>query len=164
MPISDRDYIRGKHPSTCTCKECTDRRLAQFNKRNSGQSKPPAKTKINNPPRNSSYKIWNRITLSIKKLFLSLLVIAGLVDIIRRGYILFTHQTDPIKNTIIFLAEVGIWIWIVVILRSRRYRYGQPKFKFILITIIAIALVCTFAGIEPLSSYKDNLFIQSVAM
>lgn len=32
MPVSDRDYIRGKHPPTCTCKECTDRRLRMLRK------------------------------------------------------------------------------------------------------------------------------------
>lgn len=104
------------------------------------------------------HRIWRNIPLSAHKLFLSLLVIAGLVDIMRRGYTLFTHQTDPIKNTIILLVEVGLWFWIVAILRSRRYRYRKPKFKLVFIAVIAITLVCAFAGIEPLSSYKDNLF------
>ncbi len=27
MPLGDRDYIRGKHPPACTCKECENRRL-----------------------------------------------------------------------------------------------------------------------------------------
>ncbi|MFC2016684.1 hypothetical protein ACFLUF_03110 [Chloroflexota bacterium] len=30
MPLSDRDYARGKHPATCTCKECTEKRLARI--------------------------------------------------------------------------------------------------------------------------------------
>jgi len=163
MPISDRDYVRGKHPPTCTCKECTERRLGKVlsqnpdKRRKDPQKTKPAILRTITPPR-FLRRMWRKIPLGIHKLILSLLVIAGLADIIRRGYILFAHQTDPIKNTIIFLLEVGLWIWIVVILRSRRYRYRQPKFKLVLITIIAITLVCTFAGIEPLSSYKDNLF------
>jgi len=102
--------------------------------------------------------MWRKIPLWIHKLFLSLLVIAGLVDIIRRGYELFTHHTEPLKNTIIFLVEFAIWIWVITILRKRRYKYRKPKFKVILILVVAIVLVCAFAGIEPMSSYKDKVF------
>lgn len=27
MPIDDRDYVRGSHPPTCTCADCTEKRL-----------------------------------------------------------------------------------------------------------------------------------------
>lgn len=160
MPVGDRDYVRGKHPPACTCKECTDRRLRKLTGRNSDDKTPPrikqpffSQTMGGKPLR----LLWRKIPPSIHKLFLSLLVIAVLVDIVRRGYTLFTQQADPIKNTIVFLVEVGLWIWIVTILRNRRYRYRKPKFKLVLTAVIAITLVCAFAGIEPLSSYKDNL-------
>lgn len=170
MPVSDRDYVRGEHPPTCTCKECTDRRLARLTGQSSdkGREKTPRRTKpisvhSNIPPFFSQtirgtplHRIWKKIPLSVRKLFLSLLVTTGLVDIIRRGYTLFTHQTDPIKNTIIFLVEVGLWFWIIAILRSRRYKYRKAKFKLVFITVIAITLVCAFAGIEPMSSIKDK--------
>ena len=29
MPLEDRDYVRGKHPPACTCKECVARRLGK---------------------------------------------------------------------------------------------------------------------------------------
>jgi len=32
MPLDDRDYIRGNHPPSCTCVECTNRRLRQLRK------------------------------------------------------------------------------------------------------------------------------------
>ncbi len=170
MPISDRDYIRGEHPPSCTCKECTERKLGKLSGHSSskGRKETLRRTKPTSlhstiPPvfqtivRKPFHRIWINIPLSVHKLFLSLLVIAGLVDIIQRGYTLFTHQTDPVKNTIIFLVEVGLWFWIVAILRSRRYKYRKPKFKLVFVVVIAITLVGTFAGIEPLSSYKDNL-------
>jgi len=163
--------MRGEHPPYCTCKECTKKRLGKFlgqkpekRRKDPRETKPvvPQKTK---PLRTQATapirflrKIWRKIPLSIHKLFLSLIVIAGLVDIIRRGYLLFTQRTDPIRNTVIFLVELGLWLWIVVILRSRRYKYRQPKLKLVFITVIAITLVCAFAGIEPLSSYKDEVF------
>jgi len=34
VPLSDRDYIRGSHPPTCTCAECTARRLREFQEKN----------------------------------------------------------------------------------------------------------------------------------
>jgi uncharacterized protein YkwD len=55
-------------------------------------------------------------------------------------------------------VEVALWFWIAAILRRPRYRYRNPKFKLTFIVVLAIVLVCTFAGIQPLSSYKDNLF------
>lgn len=91
------------------------------------------------------------------KLVLSLLVIAGFVDIIYRGHILFTHQTSPIIRAIIFLAEVGFWIWLVTVLRRPKYRYSKPSFKLIFASVLGIILVCAFAGIEPLSTYKDDV-------
>ncbi len=164
MPISDRDYVRGEHPPTCTCKECTERRLSKYTSQRQGNTN--RKSSLRTKPSSSHFvippasirRIWRKIPLWIHKLFLSLLVIAGLVEIIRRGYELFTQHTEPLKNTIIFLIEVGGWIWIITVLRKRRYRYRNPKFKLILISIIAISSVCAFAGIEPLSSYKDNIF------
>jgi len=89
--------------------------------------------------------------IGVFKLFLSLLVIVGLIDIVLRSYKLFTQQNDPIINTIILLVEAGLWFWIIIILRSRKYRYRNPKFKLVFIAVIAVALVSAFAGIEPLS-------------
>lgn len=55
------------------------------------------------------------------------------------------------------MVGVGFWIWIVSIIRSRKYKYKQPKFALTLFAVVAIILVSAFAGIEPLSSYKDNI-------
>jgi len=141
VPLSDRDYIRGKHPSSCTCDECTLRRL-----------------KALRAEREKELTSHHRRPLGIQKLFLSLLVIAGLVDIIRRGYILLTQQTNPMLDTIICLVEVGLWFWVLYILRGRKYRHRQPKFKIVFVAVIAISLVLAFAGLEPLTSYKYKAF------
>src|SRR4030042_188618 len=86
------------------------------------------------------------------KLFLSLLVMAGFVDIIYRGYILFTHQISPVLGTILFLVEVGVWIWLVIVLRMPKYRYSKPRFWIVFGAVLGIILVCAFAGIQPLST------------
>lgn len=93
------------------------------------------------------------------KLFVCLLVIGGLIDIARRGYILFTNHNDPIKNTIIFLAEIGLWFWLASVLRRRKYKYSNPKFKLVFVIILAIFIVSAFAGIQPLSTFKDKFLV-----
>ena len=167
MPLSDRDYIRGTHPPNCTCKECTERRLQAFRGRSRSEKKPPKQKDSPPPTKNKKFNFlgfWGSIPPGILKFIFSLLVIAGLVDIIRRGYLLFTSQTEPVKGVIIFLVELALWIWIITVLRRRKYKYRQPKFKFVLLAVIFIALVCTFAGIEPLSSYKDDILARFTAI
>jgi len=99
---------------------------------------------------------WNSIPISVRKLFLSLLVIIGLVLVAQTGYLLFTHQTATVRGTIIFLAGLGFLIWIIPILRSYRYRRRKPSFKLVFFSLLGVVLVCAFAGIEPLTSYKDR--------
>jgi hypothetical protein len=98
---------------------------------------------------------WGVVSL---KTFLSLLVIAGSVDIIYRAYILFTHQINPVIGTILFLVEVGFWIWLVTVLRMPKYQYSKPGFWLVFGAVLGITLVCAFAGMQPLSAYKDSLF------
>lgn len=145
MGISERDYVRGKHPPSCTCKECTEKRLARFPKNQN-----PIRT-----IKNSARRIPNIFPRALIKCILSLLIIVGIVDIIRRGYTLFTQQIDPLTDTAIFLGELGLWIGVIAILRSRKYKYTRPKFKLIITTVLVITLVCAFAGIEPLVTYKN---------
>ena len=100
-------------------------------------------------------RAWRGIPVGIRKLFINLLVITGLGLAAWNGYLLFTHQIAPVRGTIIFLVAVGFSIWIISILRSRRYRYTKPSFKLIFSSLLGITLVCAFAGIEPLATYKD---------
>jgi len=108
-------------------------------------------------PRSVIRQTWNNIPIGLRKLFLSLLAIIGLVVVVRTGYILFTHQiTTVTRDTIIFLVEIGFWIWIISILRSYKYKRRKPSFKLVFFSLLGIALVCAFAGIEPLTFYKDR--------
>lgn len=97
---------------------------------------------------------WGVVVL---KSFLCLLVVVGFVDIIYRGYILFTHQINPVIGTILFLVEVGLWIWIVVVLRMPKYQHSKPSFWLVFGAVLGVILICAFAGIQPLATYKDNI-------
>jgi len=93
--------------------------------------------------------------MSLGKLFLALVAIAGIVELVRRGYLIFTQENSPNSNIIIFLLEIGLLTLVVSALRSHRFRSVKPSFKAVLVPTLAIVLVCAFAGIEPLASYKD---------
>lgn len=93
--------------------------------------------------------------MKIRRLFLNLLVIAGLGLVVWTGYLLFTHQTDTPLGTVALLLEIGFLIWIISVLRSRKYKRIKPSFKLVFFSLLGITLICAFAGIEPLNTYKD---------
>ena len=97
-----------------------------------------------------------RRLMSISKLFLILLAIAGFVELTRRGYLIFTQQSNSNPNIIVFLLEIGLLVLVISALRSHRFKWVKPSFKVVLLPVLAIALICAFAGIEPLASYKDT--------
>jgi len=98
-----------------------------------------------------------KFLMSITKLLLCLLVIAGIGIIAWTGYRLFTHQIAPVIGTVVFLAEIGLLTWIISVLRSSRFRWRKPSFKLVFWSLLIITLVCAFAGIEPISSAKDRV-------
>jgi S1-C subfamily serine protease len=93
--------------------------------------------------------------LSIGKVFLILLTIAGFVELTRRGYLIFTQRSHSNSDIIILLLEIGVLILVIAALRSHRFRRIKPSFKVVLLPVMGIVLVCAFAGVEPLTSYKD---------
>ena len=55
-----------------------------------------------------------------------------------------------------FIVAIAVWIILIRILRSR-YKWTKPSFKLTTFSVIAIVLILTFAGVQPLASYKDHL-------
>ncbi len=94
---------------------------------------------------------------SVEKVLLNLLVIVGSVGAVWFSYIVFTHQTSPVVGVIVLLALIGIIVGLVKVLRSSRYRWRKPGFKLVLACSFGVVVVCAFAGIEPLASYKDTV-------
>lgn len=91
------------------------------------------------------------------KLLLALALPVCLVAAVWTGHALFVaHQTDRVLGALVFIVEIGLSIWIMYLLRSSRYRRRTPSFKLVIFSLVGIALVCAFAGIEPLASYKDT--------
>jgi uncharacterized protein YkwD len=93
------------------------------------------------------------------KLALNLAILAGFGALIWYGYLLFTHKVAPLIGSIVFIVGIAVWVILIRILRSR-YKWTKPSFKLTTFSVIAILLILTFAGVQPLASYKDN-FIES---
>lgn len=91
------------------------------------------------------------------KLFLNLTILGGLGALIWHGFFLFTQQTEPLKNSIILIVGIAVWFLLIKLARNRSYRWVKPSFKLTTFSTIAILLIFTFAGIQPMSTYKDNL-------
>jgi len=63
---------------------------------------------------------------------------------------------NPIVGAVAILLGIVIFILNIRVLRSHPYRWTAPSFKLVLATLVVIFLVCAFAGIQPLSGYKDD--------
>lgn len=90
------------------------------------------------------------------RLFLNLAILAGFGALILHGYLLFTHKTDPIINSVILIAGIIAWILLIKLLYSR-YERAKPSFKLTTFSVVVALLIFTFAGVQPMASYKDNL-------
>jgi len=101
----------------------------------------------------------------LTKLTLNLLILVGLVLLIKYSYQLFTaHQEEPLKSSIFLILGFTLWLIIIKLSKSRsrhywlRYKGTTPSFKLTTFVVITILLIFTFAGVQPMSIYKDNLF------
>jgi hypothetical protein len=93
---------------------------------------------------------------SVGKVFLSLLVVAGIADIIRRTYLLSTQDLNTTSNLVILFLEIGFAAWFIYTLRSPDFRQARPSFKLVSTLFIITVVILAFAGLEPLASYKDD--------
>jgi hypothetical protein len=90
------------------------------------------------------------------KLFLIVLVIACLIATVWIGYLLFTHQTNPIVGWIILLADIAVLFWNMSALR----RYRVKLSSVFIISIVLVLLASTtgaFAGVVPFADAKDKV-------
>ncbi len=85
---------------------------------------------------------------------LSILVLLALV--IWTGVKLFSSQFIPslLIGSLIFIAELIFFIWIWKIVSKNSWRW--PSMKLTVFSLVVLFIVFSFAGVQPLSSYKDK--------
>jgi hypothetical protein len=94
----------------------------------------------------------------IYRLFLNLSILSLLIILILFGINLFSHQlnADALISSLIFIAGIALFIWLWIIVNKNSWR--RPSMKLTLLCVVAIFLIFAFAGVEPMSSYKNNVF------
>jgi len=105
----------------------------------------------------SYYTRKYRILGKIYRLILNLSVLSAFGLIIWSGIRLFSHQLlySPIAGSLIFLAELAFFVWMCGTVSKNSWRW--PSMKLTVSVLVCIAVVFTFAGVPPLSTYKDTL-------
>ena len=105
----------------------------------------------------SYYTIKRKIFGRIYRLILNLSVLSLLGLLIWSGISLFTQQfmQSPLIGSLLFLGELVVFIWLVRVVSKNGWR--QPSMKLTVFSLICLFLIFSFAGVQPLSTYKDSL-------
>ena len=92
------------------------------------------------------------------KLGINLLVIVLLVALIFVAYHTFSHHWQPVIGVISLLVLLGLFIYSIILANNKKLKYQHPKFTLTLLALIGLFLILTFAGVQPMSSWKDRAF------
>lgn len=92
------------------------------------------------------------------RLILNLFAISLFGLLVWSGISLFTQQFmhSPVVGTFVFLAEIVIFIWVCKVVARNRWR--QPSMKLTVFSSICLLIIFAFAGVQPFSGYKDQIF------
>lgn len=91
------------------------------------------------------------------RLLLNLGILSILGLLIWSGIKLFSgsFHYNPVIGSLIFLAEFVFFIWVWKVVARNSWRW--PSMKLTIFSLICLLLIFTFAGVQPFSTYKDNL-------
>ncbi|MBA7466794.1 hypothetical protein ES707_01986 [subsurface metagenome] len=94
------------------------------------------------------------------RLFLNLSMLCLLGLTIWSGIKLFSqlYFSSPLTGSLVFLAELAFFIWMWRTVSKNSWRW--PSMKLTVFLLVCMAVVFTFAGVPPLSTYKDTLIIK----
>ena len=90
------------------------------------------------------------------RLILNLAILSLLGIVIWSGVRLFSHQlvNSAIVGSILFVSGLAFFIWAWTIVAKNSWRW--PSMKLTVFTLICLFLVFAFAGVQPMSGYKDK--------
>lgn len=99
-----------------------------------------------------------RIIGRIYRLILNLCALSLLGLLVWSGVSLFTQQfmQSPLIGSFVFLLEIAIFIWLCRVVSKNGWR--QPSMKLTVFSLICLFFIFSFAGVQPLSDYKDTMF------
>jgi glucan phosphoethanolaminetransferase (alkaline phosphatase superfamily) len=93
----------------------------------------------------------------IIKLGLSLSILVSVILLIFFAYKAFTHQFAPTNGAISVLLTLGVLVWLIRTTTKHPYKYTKPGFLLVTFIALIIFLITAFAGVSPMSNYKDKV-------
>jgi hypothetical protein len=95
---------------------------------------------------------------NLYRLLLNLSILSVLGILIWSGIKLFSHQfgNSALFGSLVFFAEFIFFIWIWKVVAKNSWRW--PSMKLTIFVLVILFLVLAFAGVPPISDYKDKLF------
>ena len=96
------------------------------------------------------------------KLLVNLLLIASIIGAVIICVATINQKLSPAVGGGSLVVTVGLFIWSVMLMSSPKLFYRKPNLALVLLSIIAITLVCAFAGIQPLATYKDDIINRAI--
>jgi glucan phosphoethanolaminetransferase (alkaline phosphatase superfamily) len=98
-----------------------------------------------------------KIAGKIYRLVLNLSLVSLLGLLIWSSFSLFNQQfmQSPLVGSLVFLLELAIFIWSCRVISKNSWR--QPSMKLTILSLLCLFLIFSFAGVQPMASYKDGL-------
>jgi hypothetical protein len=111
----------------------------------------------------SHYTGKHKIVGKVYRLILNLAVLSLLGLLIWSGVLLFTQQfmQSPLIGSLLFILELGVFIWLCRVVSRNGWR--QPSMKLTVFSVIGLFLIFSFAGVQPMTGYKD-IAIEKIRM
>lgn len=91
------------------------------------------------------------------RLFLNLSILSLLGLLVWSGIKLFSQELvqSSLIGSIIFIAEFIFFIWLWRVISKNSWRW--PSMKLTVVFLLAVTIIFAFAGVQPVSSYKDDV-------
>ncbi|MFO7996419.1 MAG: hypothetical protein R6U93_04645 [Dehalococcoidia bacterium] len=92
------------------------------------------------------------------RLVLNLSILSLPVLLIWLAVKLFSHQLaqHPLVGSLMLVAGFVLFVWLCKVAAKNSWRW--PSMKLTVFSLICLFLIFSFAGVQPLSDYKDGLF------
>jgi hypothetical protein len=107
----------------------------------------------------SGYYTWkHKVVGRVYRLVLNLSLLSLLGLLVWSGVLLFSQRflQSPLAGSLMFVSEFAVFIWLCRVVSRNSWR--QPTMKLTVFSIIGLFLIFSFAGVQPLSAYKDSAF------
>ena len=106
---------------------------------------------------NRSPQVDNSVDMTFPKILAALLIIGCIVLVVWVGYFFFDEGINPVVGAIAAVGGIWILFWCYSAMRRSSVGLASVMMPIIAFTLLA-GTVGAFTGVQPLSTYKENIF------